>query len=86
MQTLIVKLPDDCDATEVAERLIETIGYVLHEQALAKKEGAEFHNVGWGVSGDEHTISIASKTSHGILQTDYDSRTGEVSNTWTDEG
>lgn len=49
----------------------ETKAYELHEQE-AERMKAEFYNCGWGVSAEENWISIASKTSKGILMTNVD--------------
>jgi len=83
MQTLILQLPDDCDATDIAAALVETIAFRLHE-AEAEARQAEFYNLGWGVDGSEIEISISSKTSRGILRTNYNSETGYCEHTWSE--
>ena len=51
----------------------------------AEREGAKFFNCGWGVSVEGNWISIASKTSKGILTTNVDfDGVGTVEHNWSD--
>ena len=61
--------------------------YRIHE-AEAEAKGAEFHNEGWGVNEDRTWISIASKTSKGVLTTNVKfypiSKKIDVTHVWED--
>lgn len=48
-----------------------------HEEE-AKRKRAKFFNFGWGTTDN----SIASKTSKGILQSDYNPQTKKITHTW----
>lgn len=79
VQTLTILIPDDMDIEDARAGCVEAIGWLAHDMAT---EDCDVFNAGWEVSGSEMEISIASKTSKGILQTYYNSETGCVSNTW----
>ena len=84
MRTYMFWFPDDMTDEEleiVVGNATEAIGYALHEKECEAK-GAEFYNEGWGVDASNTEISIASKTSKGILTTNYDSSTGKVEHDW----
>lgn len=83
-QILTIQIPDDVEIDEIRSNVVEGIGFYLHELE-AQRKVADFHNMGWGVAGSELAISIASKTSHGILTTNYDSETGHLEHRWEDE-
>ena len=65
----------------------EAQAYRIHEKEAADK-GAEFHNEGWGVNVERNWISIASKTSKGILTTNVRFHLRptppDVTHTWED--
>ena len=46
----------------------ENAAYRIHMKE-AEAKGAEIHNLGWGVNVERNWISIASKTSKGVLTT-----------------
>lgn len=77
-QTLTLLIPDDMDIDVAREGCVEAIGWAAHDAAT---EDLKVFNAGWGVSGDQREISIASKTSAGIVQTNYNSETGVVATT-----
>lgn len=73
------EIETDEDADETAKGLDEQKAlWVAHEQE-AEREGAEFHNFGWG----ESEGSICSKTNKGKLQTDANGD-GTYSHIWLD--
>lgn len=54
------------------------------EEAEAKRCHAIITNSGWGVNEDDYGISYASKTTRGILVTEYDKETGIAESEWRD--
>lgn len=66
---------------EALERLLGSEGFqdaltAAHE-AAGKKAGVEFHNFGWGGTD----TGLASKTSHGVLETEFNPETGNFNHT-----
>jgi hypothetical protein len=59
----------------------EEKAYRIHIEE-ADRSKAKIYNLGWGVSVEGNWISIASKTSKGLLQTNIDFDTDTTTHEW----
>jgi hypothetical protein len=83
MKMVVFYVPDHMDETDARATAVEAIGWALHDAELEAAKVQVF-NAGWGVEASELEVSIASKTSDGILKTEYNSETGTVYHHWLD--
>lgn len=65
----------------ITDNIIEAMAYAAQDEECERMK-AEVYNMGWGVADNDSYISIATKTSKGVLTTEIVKETLELTHNW----